>query len=190
MNYGYARVSTREQNLNAQIEILKRAGVDLIYKEKYTGTTVNRPVFKQILTVLQPGDTLTVTKLDRFARNTSGALNTIKKLFNRGISINILNLGIIDNTPTGQLTVFIFSAVAQFDRDMIVARTQEGKAYAKKHNPNYREGRKNKYSDDQIMAFYQMHKNGMSIISITKENEISRATIYRRFNKLMPKNMF
>lgn len=184
MNYGYARVSTREQNLEAQKEMLTKAGVDQIFEEKYTGTTVNRPVFKKLLTILKKGDKLTVTKLDRFARNTTEALSTIKYLFKQGITINILNMGTIDDTPTGQLTVSIFSAIAQFDRDMIITRTQEGKEYARKHNPDYHEGRKNKYSDQQIREFYQLYKRGTPVMNITKSTGISRATLYRRFNKL------
>lgn len=89
---------------------------------------------------LTNGDTLIVTKLDRLARNTPEVLEIVQKLFNRGIKVHILNIGMIDNTPTGQLIFTIFSAFAQFERDLIVNRTQEGKSYAKIHDPNFKGG--------------------------------------------------
>lgn len=84
---------------------------------------------------------LIVTKLDRFARNTREALEIIQYLFQNDIKVHILNMGIIDNTPTGQLIFTIFSAFAQFERDMIVNRTGEGKKYAKDNDPAFKEGR-------------------------------------------------
>ena len=127
MKYGYARVSTSDQKLENQIDLLKSAGADKIFQEKYTGTTTQRPEFQKLLNELKVNDTLIVTKLDRFARNTTEALELIQKLFKQNIKVNILNMGVIDNTPTGQLIFTIFSAFAQFERDLIVTRTQEGK---------------------------------------------------------------
>ncbi|MGA3413869.1 recombinase family protein, partial [Lactiplantibacillus pentosus] len=127
MKYGYARVSTTDQKLANQIELLKLTGAEKIFQEKFTGTTTERPEFQKLLRVLKTGDTLIVTKLDRFARNTREALAIIQELFKENVKVNILNMGLIDNTPTGQLVFTIFSAFAQFERDMIVTRTQEGK---------------------------------------------------------------
>lgn len=90
---------------------------------------------------MEPGDTLTITKLDRLARNTREALHIIEGLMKRDIAINVLNLGQIENTSIGRLIYTILLSVAELERDMIVERTQEGKAYAKKHNPNFKEGR-------------------------------------------------
>ena len=145
--YGYARVSTPDQKLANQIDRLKQAGAEEIYQEKFTGTTTQRPQFNLLLTKLTPGDTLIITKLDRFARNTKEALEIIQQLFDQDIKVQILNMGTIDNTPTGQLIFTIFSAFAQFERDMIVTRTQEGKLYAKKNDPNFHEGRTKTYTD-------------------------------------------
>lgn len=99
---------------------------------------------------MESGDTLIVTKLDRFARNTREALATIQELFDKDIKINVLNMGVIDNTTTGKLIFTIFNAFAQFERDMIVSRTQEGKEYSRKNNPNFKEGRPNKFTEEQI----------------------------------------
>ena len=101
MKFGYARVSTTDQKLESQIENLKAAGAEKIYQEKFTGTTTERPEFQKLLSQLKKDDMLIVTKLDRFVRNTREALEIIQHLFQNDIKVHILNMGIIDNTPTG-----------------------------------------------------------------------------------------
>ncbi|WP_415613673.1 recombinase family protein [Liquorilactobacillus nagelii] len=179
--YGYARVSTADQKLENQIEVLKAAGAEKIYQEKFTGTTTERPEFKKLLAKLTPGDTLIITKLDRFARNTKEALEIIQTLFSLGIKVNILNMGIIDNTPTGQLIFTIFSAFAQFERDMIVTRTQEGKEFAKRNNPNFTEGRPQKYTDKQILFAYKLRQKGLTYKQLEQQTGIGSKTLQRRF---------
>ncbi|EJO04667.1 resolvase [Oenococcus oeni] len=183
MKYGYARVSTTDQKLENQIELLKNAGAQKIYQEKFTGTTTDRPEFSQLLKQLKPGDTLIVTKLDRFARNTREALDIIQDLFKRDIKVNILNMGIIDNTPTGQLIFTIFSAFAQFERDMIVTRTHEGKEYAKRNDPYFHEGRPQTYTDEQIRFAYELRQQGMTYKMIARKTGISERTQQRRFKE-------
>lgn len=190
MNYGYARVSTTDQKLDNQIYVLKQAGAKKIYKEKFTGTTVERPEFQKLISVIEPGDTLIVTKLDRFARNTKEALDIIQKLFDINVIVNILNMGTIDNTPTGKLVFTIFSAFAQFERDMIVTRTSEGKSYAKKNNPHFREGRPLLYTDSQIILAYEMKNSGMTYNTVSQKTGISVRTLQRRFNKLKLNSQF
>ncbi|QOP54193.1 recombinase family protein (plasmid) [Levilactobacillus brevis] len=188
MKYGYARVSTTDQKLENQLEALKIAGADKIYQEKFTGTTTERPEFTKLLQQLNSDDTLIVTKLDRFARNTREALDIIQDLFNREIKVNILNMGLIDNTPTGQLIFTIFSAFAQFERDMIVTRTQEGKAYAKRNDPHFREGRPQTYTDEQMRLAYQLRQQGMTYKMIARKTGISERTQQRRFKGLLNAN--
>ena len=184
MKYGYARVSTTDQKLANQIELLKLAGAEKIFQEKFTGTTTERPEFQKLLRVLKTGDTLIVTKLDRFARNTREALAIIQELFKENVKVNILNMGLIDNTPTGQLVFTIFSAFAQFERDMIVTRTQEGKLYAKQHDPLFREERPKTYSDEQIRFAYELRKQGMTYKMIERKTGISKRTQQRRFKSI------
>lgn len=165
MQYGYARVSTIGQSLNNQINDLVDNGLDkdMIFSDKLTGTKTDRPGFNNLLEVLKSGDSLVVTKLDRLARNTREALNVLNELQDKNIKINILNLGLIDNSSIGKFTTTVLLAVAEMERDMIVNRTQEGKKYAKKHNPNYREGRrtrltgKNKDKYPAINEYKQSH---------------------------------
>lgn len=92
MIIGYARVSTSGQDLESQIEELKNKGAEKIYSEKFTGTRIDRPVFEHVLKELKKGDTLMVTKLDRFARNTVEAIQVVQKLFNSQIAVHILNI--------------------------------------------------------------------------------------------------
>lgn len=161
MIYGYARVSTAGQSLASQVETLKKNDVKEanIFKEKITGTNTERPEFKKLLSVLEKDDTLVITKLDRFARSTKDALETIEQLFNDGITVKILNLGTIENTPTGRLIFTVFSAFADFERDLIVERTQEGKAQAKL-DPNFKEGRpKRKLTKQYLHALEVLENN-------------------------------
>ncbi|MVF16002.1 recombinase family protein [Fructilactobacillus sanfranciscensis] len=184
MKYGYARVSTTDQKLENQIDLLKTAGAEKIYQEKFTGTTTTRPEFKKLLATISSGDTLIVTKLDRFARNTREALEIIQDLFKKNVKVNILNMGVIDNTPSGQLIFTIFSAFAQFERDMIVTRTQEGKAYAKAHDPYFKEGRPQTYTDEQIRFAYELREQGMTYKMIERKTGISVRTQQRRFKTI------
>lgn len=176
MKIGYARVSTFEQKLESQIEVLKEAGAEEVFQEKFTGTTVERPQFNLVLKKLENGDTLIVTKLDRLARNTREVLEIVQSLFNRGIKVHILNIGLIDNTPTGQLIFTIFSAFAQFERDLIVTRTQEGKNFAKIHDPNFKEGRPQKFTEEQIQFAHELKQQGMTYKMIERKTGISIAT--------------
>lgn len=109
--------------------------------EKYSGTTTTRPQFEKLVHLVEPIDTLIVTKLDRFARNTREALNLIDSLLKEKIIIKVLNLGTIDNTHMGRMIVKTLLSVAEMERDMIIERTQAGKIFSKQHNPNYKEGR-------------------------------------------------
>lgn len=145
------------------------------------GTTIHRPEFEKILQMIRSDDTLIITKLDRFARNTREALEIIQDLFSKGVKINILNMGIIDNTPTGQLTFTIFSAFAQFERDMILTRTREGKNYARENDPLFKEGRPLKYSKEQIEFARELRQQGMTYRMIERKTGISVATLKRRF---------
>lgn len=181
MNIGYARVSTNDQKLESQLELLKNAGAEVIYQEKMTGKTTHRPEFEKILQMIRSDDTLIITKLDRFARNTREALEIVQDLFSRGVKINILNMGIIDDTPTGQLTFTIFSAFAQFERDMILTRTQEGKNYARENDPYFKEGRPLKFSKEQIEFAKELRDQGMTYKMIERKTGISVATLKRRF---------
>ena len=186
--YGYARVSTTQQDYATQVEDLKQAGATKIFKDKYTGTTANRPEFDKLMAQIGSGDTLIVTKLDRLARNTQDALNIVKQLNAEGIILRVLNIGTIDNSPSGRLIFTVFSAFAEFERDLIVNRTQEGKAWAKANNPNFHDGMPRKYTSEQIDFAWKPHtQDHMSYSEISRKLGMSKATIYRRFRELRDK---
>ncbi|MEH7255717.1 recombinase family protein [Neobacillus niacini] len=149
MIYGYARVSTQGQDLQGQMDQLKNAGCVEIYSEKFTGTKANRQEFQRLLQIMGEGDTLIVTKLDRFARSAIDGITIIKQLFERGIKVHVLNMGIIEDTPTGRLILNIFLAFAEFERDLIIERTREGKENAKLKG-DFKEGRPRKFKKAQI----------------------------------------
>ena len=179
--YGYARVSTSAQSLDEQIEQLKEQVIEPnnIYSEKFTGTKTDRPQFNELLSTIKSGDTLVVTKLDRLARNSREALDIIEPLMDKGIEINVLNVGKLNNSTIGKLTYQLLLAVAEMERNMIVERTQEGKAYARKHNKNYREGRPKRVITRYYKNIYKYLTNGHSYTETESYFNISRSTIYR-----------
>ncbi|MFS0882546.1 recombinase family protein [Metabacillus niabensis] len=181
MKYGYARVSTALQDLESQLQALENEGCDKIFSEKFTGTKADRPKFKEVLSLLKDGDTLVVTKLDRFARSTVDAIETVKNLFDKGVKVHILNMGIVEDTPTGRLIFNIMSSFAEFERDMIVERTQEGKAIARQRE-DFREGRPNKFSKKQIDHALGLLENH-SYKQVEDMTGISKSTLIRAKRK-------
>jgi DNA invertase Pin-like site-specific DNA recombinase len=185
MIIGYARVSTKTQakdgnSLEAQDEALKAAGATVIYRDTFTGITTERPEFDKLIDKIRAGDTLVVTKLDRIARSASEGSRIVQNMLNNDISVHVLNMGKMDNTPTGKLICQIMFAFAEFERDMIVERTQEGRAIARK-NPNFHEGRPKKYSKKQIEHALELLKNH-SYSQVTELTGISKATLARAKN--------
>lgn len=186
MIYGYARVSTRKQvkegnSLEDQENILKANGAEIVYKEGYTGTKKDRPELIKLLKEVKDGDTIVVTKLDRVARNTAQGIELINDLIAMGVKVNILNMGVMDNTPTGKLIRTIMLAFAEFERDMIVERTQEGKAIASEKE-GFKDGRPPKYKRFTMeSALGQLTVNGgqYSYREVSEKTGISESTLKR-----------
>ena len=183
MRYGYARVSSVGQqrngnSLDAQIELLKQRGAEVIVSECFTGRKVDRPKFTELLEKLQPGDELIVCKLDRFARSSKHGADLIQELVNRGVRVNILNMGIADNTSTGKLLLNIMFAFAEYEADMIAERTSEGKAEKRATDPNYKEGRKHLEIPNFPEYFAKNKKGELTAVECCKELGISRSKWY------------
>lgn len=189
MKYGYARVSTHWQasdgnSLEAQIESLNAAGADKIYMDEYSGRTTKRPQLDELLSVISSGDELIVTKLDRMARSVIEGSELIKKLQEKKITVNVLNIGCMDNSPTGRLITNVMLSFAEFERDMIIERTQEGKNAAKRNNPDFKDGRPCKFSDEQMeLALELLEKH--SYKEVSNMTGISKSTLQRAKNKRM-----
>lgn len=147
--YGYGRVSTINQDLEAQIQALQQEGCEEIHTEKFTGTTTERPIFNNLLSLLNEGDTLVVTKLDRLARNTREGIEVIEKLFAKNVKVHVLNVGLLENTTMGRFFLTTLLAVAEMERNLIIERTQEGKAIAKQR-ADFKEGRPKKFTKKQL----------------------------------------
>ena len=191
MIYGYARVSTKAQardgnSLEDQERQLREKGCTEIFHDSFTGTKMVRPQFAELMGKLRAGDTLVVTKLDRFARNTAGGIETINMLLERGVSVHILNMGLIDDTPTGKLIVTVLLAFAEFERNMIVERTSAGKAVAKATKPGWREGRKEKEVDEKTVSQFRekIKKGEMTVTECCKALGISRTLWYSRIKEV------
>ena len=183
MIYGYARVSTKSQakdgnSLDVQIKELTEAGAVEIFTDSFTGTKLERPEFQRLLGILQDGDTLIVTKLDRFARSVGQASDLITDLIDRGVTVNVLNLGVLSNDSVSTLLRNVLLSFAQFERDMIVQRTQEGKAIAKM-DPNFREGRPPVYSREQKQLAAELREQGKTYAQVEKMTGISKSTLIR-----------
>lgn len=188
--YGYARVSTKGQDLADQINQLQSAGISnkCIFSEKFTGTTTDRPQFAKLTNLVKTGDVITVTKLDRLARNTREALNVIDPLMNKGVRINVLNIGMLENSSVGKLVKTILLAVAEMERDMIVDRTQEGKRFARLHNAHYHEGRPKRAITPHYQAAYD-YLQGHSYKATSRAFDISISTLQRIKNQIEQNNI-
>ena len=185
--YGYIRVSSKGQardgnSLEDQEEKVRAAGATVIVKDVYTGTTINRPALDELVKEIQPGDTLIVTKLDRIARSVQQGIELIDGMVEKGIKVHVLNLGMMDNTPTGKLIRNVMLCFAEFERDMIMQRTREGKEIARL-NPNYHEGPNRKYTDAQI-------EHAISLLIENSYSEVERMTGISKCTLIRAKKRF
>ena len=192
MIFGYVRVSTNSQardgnSLEAQINVLKEAGAEKIFLDVFSGSKNHRPELDRLLKIIKTGDTLIITKLDRIARSVMNGIQLIEDLNDKGVIINVLNMGIIDSSPAGKLIRNIMLSFAEFERDIIKQRTQEGKAIARK-NPDFHEGRPKKFSKAQINHALELLKTH-SYKQVVAMTGISTTTLIRAktFQKLMEK---
>lgn len=183
---GYGRVSSKGQEKNGnslddQKQKLIDAGCaeDDIILETYTGTKMDRPKFTALIDSLESGDTLVVCKLDRFARTVKEGLEVVEELMARGVSVHILNMGLIEDTPMGNLILTVMLAFAQFERDTIVERTQAGKALAKEKE-GFREGRPCREIPEGFLEMLEKTINGeMAVVDACGKLGIHKTQWYR-----------
>lgn len=183
MRYGYARVSTVKQgrdgnSLEDQKDRLRIAGAEEIVEDHCTGTRMDRPAFSALMERIQPGDTLYVTKLDRFARTAAEGSKLVQSLVDRGVIVEILNMGRADNGPMGRLMITVMLAFAEYERDMIVERTQMGKAIARAKGVRV-DGRPKKFPPKQMRHAMSLIDDGNSYNQVAAMTGISRSTLLR-----------
>jgi DNA invertase Pin-like site-specific DNA recombinase len=188
--YGYCRVSSKGQLDNNSLEqqeqeVLNRYTNANIYKEQYTGITTDRPLFNKVINMLTTGDTLVVTKLDRLARNTVEGIEIVQKLFNTGVSVHVLNVGLLENTTMGKFFLTTLLAVAEMERNTIIERTQTGKAIAKTKE-GFKEGRPKSYTDKQLdnaLSMLSINGGTYSYNEVAEITTISKSTLIREVRK-------
>ena len=197
MRFAYARVSTRKQvrdgnGLEEQIAKLQAEGYDELIVEEFTGSSTSRPAFDSLIQRLMSGDFLIVTKLDRIARSTSQGSALISDLLNRGVVVHILNMGRIDNTPTGKLITNILLAFAEYERDMIIERTQAGKEIARTKE-GFRDGRppidikRKKFAADLILNQHYSYKQAERLTGLS-QSTIARTVRAIRAERIVADN--
>lgn len=189
MIYGYARVSTQGQrndgnSLEEQESKLRDNGAEVIYIDAFTGTKIDRPEFQKLLSTVQAGDTIMATKLDRVSRSASQGIALVDTLLEKGVTLHILNMGVMNDTPTGKLIRNIMFSFAEFERDMIVERTREGKAIARQRE-GYKEGRRPVEIDREAFeeCRTQVEAKRITVGEACKELGISRSTWYDRVRR-------
>lgn len=168
MIYGYSRVSTKQQFIDGtykqQMDLLKQNNVtdnNIFFDNLSGGNMTKRVSLNKLLETIQVDDTVVVTKLDRLARNVADALEISKIIADKGATLNILDLGVIDNkTPQGKLIYTVFSAFAEFERNLTNERMQNGRQYKRENDPEYREGRKLKINTNQLKYIHQHFEDG------------------------------
>jgi DNA invertase Pin-like site-specific DNA recombinase len=132
MILGYARVSTKDQNLDGQLDALKAAGAERIFADTITGTARSRPEMDRMLAELREGDVVVVTKYDRLARSLKNLLEIVDQIQENGAGFRSIGEDIDTTSPAGRLVFHVFASIAQFERERIVERTKEGLEAARK----------------------------------------------------------
>jgi len=177
MKFGYARVSTDDQNLYLQIDALKDYGVDEIFEEKESGTKKNRPELLSLLSKLRAGDTLVIWRLDRLGRTVKQLLELAEDFEKKGINFVSLQEDFDTSTPMGKFVFVVFCAMAQMERDITSERTKAGMTAAKKRGRVG--GRRPKDNKNVEIALKMYYSNEYSIPEIIEATGLSKTTIYK-----------
>ena len=178
MKIGYVRVSTSEQNTLRQEVMMKELGVDAIYIDKMSGKNTNRPQLNAMLDYVRKGDTVIVSEISRFARNTKDLLELVEKLHIKEVEFVSKKEAIDTTTPTGKFMLTIFGAVAELEREYILQRQREGIEIAKTQG-KYKGRKKKEYTDFDAVVQNWRDKNITAAQSM-RELGMSKSTFYRR----------
>ena len=179
--FGYARVSTEAQNLDRQLDALKKYGVDMIYNEKMTGTKKDRPELNKLLDRVTAGDVIVVESLSRLGRSTKDLIELTELFQSKGVHLVSLKESIDTNTSTGKLLFTLMSAIAQFERDTIADRTREGLRSARARG---RTGGRPRTNPDQIKKAIKFYGTGQySVKEIEELTGVKKSTLYRNIRR-------
>ena len=181
MTIAYARVSTTEQLLDRQLDMLKQHGYDEIFTEKYTGAKAHRPEFDKVRMILRKGDVLVVESLSRLSRSTRDLLNILDEFERLGVKLVSLKENIDTSTPTGKLLITVLSAICQFERDLTVQRTCEGLKASRARGKVGGRPKKDEHDVDKAIRLYNAKTH--SVKEISDLTGVSPATLYRRLSQ-------
>ena len=181
MTIGYARVSTKDQDLSLQIDALEKAGCRKIYREKITGASRDRPELQKMIEHLREEDTVVIWKLDRLGRSLKDLVHLVTEIQSRGAALQSLNDAINTSTPGGKLTFHLFAALAEFERDIIRERTLAGLAAARARGRKggRKKGLSKKAEHIAVVAEKLYTEETLTTAEICQELDISRSTLYR-----------
>lgn len=175
MIFGYARVSTLDQNLDRQMDQLFQENCDRIFSDKLSGKNTERPELEKLLDQIRPGDVIIVTELSRISRSTKDLFKLVEFLDEKGTNLKSLKEPWADTTtPYGNLMFTIFAGINQFERDLISIRTREGLAAAKARG---RKGGRPKSRNKKADLIILLYKDGRKIKDIMEETGLSRTTV-------------
>ena len=177
LGFGYARVSTQDQELARQIDALTNYGVNEIFKEKITGTKAHRPELDRLKSKLRAGDTVVIESLSRLGRSTKDLLQLIEEWNAQGVKLVSLKESIDTTTPTGKLLLTVLSAISQFERDITVQRVNEGLTAARARGRKGGRPKADQKAVEKAVKLYRAKNNSVS--DIVKLCGISQATLYR-----------
>lgn len=180
MKIGYIRVSTEEQNTARQDVLMEKLGVEKVFIDRMSGKNAQRPELKAMMNYVREGDVVIVSEISRFARNTRDLLNLIDELTKKGVQFESQKEKIDTTTPTGQFMLTVFAAVAQLERDYILARQREG-IEAKKAQGGYKGRVPIKVDEKQFAEEYRLWKAGqITAVTAMKHLGLKPNTFYRR----------
>lgn len=182
--FGYARVSTIDQNLDTQIEALKKAGCDEIFQDKITGISTQRPVLDQMLVKLRPGDIVVVARFFRLGRSRDHLINLLSDFSKKGIHFKALDLGVDSTTTAGKMVLHIFAALAEYDRENILERTRAGQLLAIAKGKHM--GRPKGIDPDKFSRVKKAFEKGLSVSETVNLTHISISSV-KRYRKLLLK---
>ena len=182
MRVGYARVSTQDQKLDLQRQALQAAGCDLIFEDHISGTRAKRPGLDKVLDKLAPGVVLVVWRLDRLGRSLSHLVEVLKVIESKGAGFVSLNEAIDTTSASGRLVFHMMAALAEFERALIVERTQAGLAAAKARGAKL--GRRRKLTPKQVTHGRALLDAGEAGHAVAQSLGVSRATLYRAIGPL------
>jgi DNA invertase Pin-like site-specific DNA recombinase len=181
MKIGYARVSTKDQVLDLQIDALNKDGCEMIFKETASGAKTDRPELQKLLTHLRKGDIVVVYKLDRLGRSLKHLLEVVAELNSKEVGIRSINDAIDTTTPQGRLFFNISASFAEFERDLIRERTKSGleAARARGRKGGRRQGMTKEAEQKAILAETYYKEEKMGVNQIAKEIGVSKMTLYK-----------